>query len=434
MVNLSQITLRAARPDERPWIQQQLTLHHYLGAASLAGDQLTQLAEYDGQVVALVLWGACAKTLKAREARIGWDARTRRERSKLVVNQARFCVLVQQPNLASRVLALSLKALPGQWEQAHGYQPLLAESFVDPARFEGTCYKAAGWEVVGLSAGHRRSGDYYLPGSTPKQLWLKPLHPRAYALLCGPKDLLPQDCRGHEPMASMGAAPLSLRLMGSLVDAMGLVTDPRRGNRTHRLYCVLAIYAMGLLMGYSRPADMLRLAQQMSPKQREVLGYRRKGKAFIAPGRDVMYTLLGKVDPEDFARVLNAWLERERGHLPRALALDGKTVKNRIAQVVSVVDHETGQTRAVAPILSADKQHEVPVARALLGSMDLNGAVVTLDAGHTNAATAHTIIDQGGDYLMQVKGNTPAVQAVAEAAVAGKQPLFSPRKSGMGAS
>jgi hypothetical protein len=427
MVNLSNLTVRVLRPDERPRCQALLTEHHYLGAAALAGDQLWQVAEHDGAWVALIAWGACAKALKAREAYIGWDARTRQERSKLVVNQARFCVLVHQTNLASRVLALSLKVLPAQWEQAHGYQPLLAESFVDPERFAGTCYKAAGWEAVGLSEGHRRHGDYYVPDSTPKQLLLKPLHPQACALLRGPKEHLPKACQASAPLACMGAAPLNLKQMDSLMEAFRKVPDPRRGNRTHRLHCVLAIYAMGLLMGYSRPADMLRLAQQLNPKQREALGYHRPrgSKVYLAPGRDVMYTLLGRVDPKVFAEVLTDWLKQHQGKLPRALAIDGKTVKDRLAQVVSIVEHESGATVAVAPILTADKEHEVPTARALLGSMDLEGAVVSLDAGHSNSATAHTIVQQGGDYLMQLKGNTPVMQAVAQSKVAGKEPLFS---------
>lgn len=435
-LDLSRVRIRAADADEHPRCEQELATHHYLPEAQVAGNRGWQIAECDGRWVAVILWCAAAKRLKGREEWIGWDPRTRAERLKLVVQQARFCLLQTQPNLASRILGESVRHLPEWWQQKHGYTPLLAETFVDPERFESTCYRAAGWSEAGATAGHRRAGrDYYQPGAGLKSLWLKPLRPNAAVLLRGPLELLPSECRAAQPVAAMGVLPVKLAQAESLCSALASVPDPRARNRHHRLATVLTIAALAILMGRQRPADFVRLAQQLNARQREALGYYRPpGKrARVAPGSDVFYTLLGRVDPQAFAVVLNAWLQAHHGELPAALALDGKAVTDRLAQVVSLVAQETGATVAGAPVLAVDKEHEVPAARALLAQTDLTGSCVSLDAGHANHETAHTIVTAGGEYLIQLKGNAPAVQAAAAHALQGKTPLFSPTTASMAA-
>ncbi|MEQ1771686.1 MAG: ISAs1 family transposase [Devosia sp.] len=428
-LNLARVQVRAARADETARCEQELAAHHYLPVAQVAGDRGWQIAECDGQWVAVLLWCAAAKRLKAREAWIGWDPRTRAERLKLVVQQARFCLLTTQPNLASRVLGEAVRHLPDWWQQLHGYTPLLAETFVDPQRFEGTCYRAAGWAEAGASAGHRRAGrDYYEPGAGLKSVWLKALRPDAAVRLRGPLALLPPECRAAQPVAAMGVLPVKLAQAESLFAAFGRVPDPRARNSHHRLATVLTITALAILMGRQRPADFVRLAQQLNARQRQALGYYRPpGKKLgVAPGSDVFYTLLGRVDPAALAAVLNDWLQAQHGQLPQALALDGKAVTDRLAQVVSLVAQETGATVALAPVLSAEKEHEVPSARALLAATDLTDTLVSLDAGHANHATARTIVSAGGEYLIQLKGNAPTVHAAAAHALLGAAPLFRP--------
>jgi hypothetical protein len=427
-LNLSRVQVRAARADEHARCEQELAAHHYLPSARVVGERGWQIAECDGRWVAVLLWCSAAKRLKAREAWIGWDPRTQAERLKLVVQQARFCLLHTQPNLASRVLGESVRHLPEWWQQKHGYTPLLAETFVDPARFEGTCYRAAGWHEAGATTGHRRAGrDYYYPGEGVKSLWLKPLRPDAAFRLRGPVETLPPECRAAQPVATMGILPVKLAQLESLHAAFARVPDPRARNSHHRLATVLTITALAILMGRQRPADFLRLAQQLNARQREALGYYRPpGKKIRqAPGRDVFYTLLGRVDPQALATVLNTWLQAQHGQLPQALALDGKAVTDRLAQVVSLVSQATGATVALAPVLAVEKEHEVPAARALLGAIDLAGALVSLDAGHTNHETARTIVASGGEYLIQLKDNAAAVRAAAAHALAGQAPLFS---------
>ena len=127
-VNLGGVRIRAAQDDEHEGCEAERAAHHDLPLAEVAGERGWQIAECDGRWVAVILWCAAAKRVKAREEWIGWDPRTRAERLKLVVQQARCCLLRAAPNLASRVLGEAVRHLPQWWQEKHGYTPLLAEN------------------------------------------------------------------------------------------------------------------------------------------------------------------------------------------------------------------------------------------------------------------------------------------------------------------
>lgn len=103
-------------------------------------------------------FSAAARRVDSRDRWIGWSEAARRENLHMVVNQSRFLIppMVKVPNLASHVLALASRRISQDWQERHGYQPLLLESFVERERFQGTCYRAANWQVVGLTTGRGR--------------------------------------------------------------------------------------------------------------------------------------------------------------------------------------------------------------------------------------------------------------------------------------
>lgn len=170
---------------------------HGLGAGNEAGDRLCQLVMEDGKLAGVLVWCAAAWHLKDRDEAVGWDAVTRSERLKLVVQLRRFLVLeaARRPNLASQCLGAGMRELVGHWEKEHGYRPLLAESFSDPESHAGTVYKATNWTLGGTTKGFSQSReDFYVPNGRPKKLWLKQLDPKAYQLMCARE--LPEVCRG----------------------------------------------------------------------------------------------------------------------------------------------------------------------------------------------------------------------------------------------
>ncbi|WP_221899552.1 Druantia anti-phage system protein DruA [Bathymodiolus platifrons methanotrophic gill symbiont] len=77
------------------------------------------------------------------------------ERLNLVINNNRFLIFpwINVPNLASKALALVTKQIRNDWQTAHGYRPVLIETFVDDSQYLGTCYQAANWECIGKSSG-----------------------------------------------------------------------------------------------------------------------------------------------------------------------------------------------------------------------------------------------------------------------------------------
>jgi hypothetical protein len=132
------------------------------------------------------------------------------------------------------------------------------------------------------------------------------------------------------------------------------------------------------------------------------------------PGYSVYRDVLKALDLEAFARVLTEWLAANRGSLPAALALDGKMIRDTIG-VLSLVEVETGVPAGLRIMTQkeGDGAHcEKSVARELVDEMpDAQGALISGDALHTDKTMAHIAVENGADYLLQVKGNQPTIKA-----------------------
>jgi hypothetical protein len=257
---LREVSLRLVQPDELPAARAALDAEHYLDAPKPAECDVVQLALRGEQVVAIVVWTRAAQRLAARDAWIKWDPRTRARRVPLLVQNSRVLVLSRprQPNLASRVLGLAVAALPVQWQKRRGVTPLLAETFVDPERYQGTCYKAAGWIEVGQTAGCGRHGDdYYVRHDKPKRLWLRPLGEDAAPRLRDPFQALP----GEQPRA-FGQSPVPVKTATSLADALFTVADPRRAQGLQfPLHAMLAAAVLAIAGGVNTVAGLFRFGK-----------------------------------------------------------------------------------------------------------------------------------------------------------------------------
>lgn len=415
------VLVRVCPAHRTRWFDEQLRDHHYLGAGRPVGDYLRQIAEVDGQPCALLVWGPSCYALKDRDLWIGWSAWQRVERLKLVVQNRRFLLLSpkgQSPNLASQTLGAALRALPGQWQECFGYQPLLAESFTDPEAYAGTCYKASNWQAVGWSAGYsRHRADFYIPNERPKKLWLHELGTAGRAGLRARK--VPAPCQAGVCLPPTGVLPLHQKQMLSLRETLRQAPDPRSKNIRFRTGPVLTIVAMALLAGRREIAEIARFAHTLRQPQRRHLGLpRKKGtKAFYqVPGYSVFYQLLTRMDPEAFAQTLTGWLQNAAGLLPAALALDGKMIRDHIG-LLTLAQHEDGAPQAVAVYDQKEgtERCELSAAQALLESLPaLDGKLITADPLHCQRKAARTIVEKGGDYLLQIKGNQPRLLAQAE--------------------
>jgi len=159
--------------------------YHYLGAGPLCGAQTRYLVRCDrhGWLGALAFRSATLR-LKKREEWIGWSERARRANLGRVILNSRFLILpsIDVPNLASHVLSRATEQVAQDWEARYGLRPVLAETFVDPQRFRGSCYQAANWELIGHSAGREHRNGKRCEG--PKDLYVYPMARDFRQVLC----------------------------------------------------------------------------------------------------------------------------------------------------------------------------------------------------------------------------------------------------------
>lgn len=160
--------------------------HHYLGYRPVVGEKLKYLAFLDGEIVACSGWGSAAFKCAVRDSFVGWTTQQRKTNLSLVANNVRFLILpwVRIKHLASKVLAANLRRLSADWSEAYGHPIVLAETFVDTARFLGTCYRAANWRHLGETAGLSKRGNRYDHHGNSKAVLVYPLHRKLKEKLC----------------------------------------------------------------------------------------------------------------------------------------------------------------------------------------------------------------------------------------------------------
>ena len=151
--------------------------YHYLGYRQPFGCFLRYFITSTAGLLGCILMAGAAKALQARDQWIGWDRQRRQQNLPWVINNTRLLIFpwVRSGQLGSHTLGQLARRVGADWQARWGYEPLLLETFVDPARFAGTCYRAAGWLALARTTGRglARPGQRY--ESTPKLLYVKPL-------------------------------------------------------------------------------------------------------------------------------------------------------------------------------------------------------------------------------------------------------------------
>jgi len=161
-------------------IRQLLAQYHYRGFNGAVGENVQYLArDVRGQELAVMVFGAAAWKVAARDQFIGWSAQQRSQRLGWVANQQRFLILpwVRAPHLASHLLALATGRLSQDWQSRYGHPVCLVETFVERDRFVGTAYQAAGWRCLGQTTGRTRQDRQHALATPLKTVWVRALHP-----------------------------------------------------------------------------------------------------------------------------------------------------------------------------------------------------------------------------------------------------------------
>lgn len=175
------------RTDEEPLFNGLIEEHHYLGYTQPVGEHLKYLVYADNRPVACLAWSSAPRHLAPRDRFIGWPAEARRRNIRFVAYNPRFLILpwVEVRHLASHLLGRMTRMLPGEWERVYGHPVYFAETFVDPTRFKGTCYRAANWVWLGRTTGRGKDDRTNRPNRVLKDVLGYPLTRRFRALLSG---------------------------------------------------------------------------------------------------------------------------------------------------------------------------------------------------------------------------------------------------------
>lgn len=184
-VSSVQLEIVDGRDRTKLW-NEYLDRHHYLGYSKPFGCTLRYFIVCDRGLLGCALVAGASKAIAARDEWIGWSKQRRQQNLPWVINNTRFLIFpwVKIRHLASHVLGQLARRVREDWLLRWGYEPLLMETFVDPAKFQATCYRAAGWIELGCTTGRglRRKGEAYT--STPKLIYVKPLSEDFREQLC----------------------------------------------------------------------------------------------------------------------------------------------------------------------------------------------------------------------------------------------------------
>jgi len=305
-----ELIVRPIRGEERETWDQLMAAHHYLGLKHLVGESIRYVALLNGQWVALLGWTSAAYKSGPRDKWIGWDEDTRHKRLKFLANNARFLILpeVRVKNLASQILAANLKRLPGDWVKVYDHPVWLTETFIDHARFAGTCYRAAGFLPLGQTRGFRRNAGYYYEHGAAKTILVRPLHQQARQWLTAPF-LSPALLMGKNPLADLNQLSVE-----ELLTRLKEVAIPRmpRGVR-HQSSVVLTVIVCAVLSGAESFLGLGRWAANLPQNTLRRLGAQRspKQRRFVPPNEITFRRALRVVDMPSFCRAVAGWLDSQ---------------------------------------------------------------------------------------------------------------------------
>lgn len=165
------------RTDKEPLCGALLEQHHYLGYTQPVGEHLKYVVYAGERPVACFAWSSAPRHLEPRDRFIGWSAAARRHNIRLVAYNTRFLILpwVEVRHLASHLLGTMMRRLSADWQRLYGHPIYFAETFVDPERFAGTCYRAANWIWLGRTTGRGKDDQTHRINRSRKDVLGYPL-------------------------------------------------------------------------------------------------------------------------------------------------------------------------------------------------------------------------------------------------------------------
>jgi hypothetical protein len=165
------------RTADEPLFNSLMEHYHYLAYEQPVGEHLKYLAWAQGRPIACLAWSSAPRHLGSRDRYIGWSAEARRRNIRFIAYNTRFLILpwIRVPHLASHILGNVTRVLSADWERMYGHPVYFAETFIDPGRFRGACYRAANWQLLGVTTGRGKNDHTNKPNRPIKEILGLPL-------------------------------------------------------------------------------------------------------------------------------------------------------------------------------------------------------------------------------------------------------------------
>jgi hypothetical protein len=162
--------------------------YHPLGYTQPVGEHLKYVIYARGTPLACMGWSSAPRHIGCRDRYIGWSQEVRRRNIHLLAYNTRYLILpwAKVPCLASHLLGEVARRISRDWETLYCHPIHFLETFVEPERFRGTCYRAANWIRLGLTTGRGKDDQTHKANRTLKEVWGYPLSRDFRAKLCGP--------------------------------------------------------------------------------------------------------------------------------------------------------------------------------------------------------------------------------------------------------
>lgn len=189
-------------------------------------------------------------------------------------------------------------------------------------------------------------------------------------------------------------------------ESFSIIEDPRAPGKTlHHFGEVLFLCVTGVLCGMNGFAEISHFGKK------QISWFRQWGKfSHGIPTGQTLSNIFSLVNPDQFQKCLIAHIKQLNPELKKnIIALDGKSLRGshshlRKAQhAVSAWAVDPGVT--LAQCFVDEKSNEITAFPKLLELLDLKEKIITIDAMGTQTKIAKQIIEQGGDYVLAVKGN-----------------------------
>jgi Domain of unknown function (DUF4338) len=153
------VVQQVRRTADEPLFNGLIEHYHYLGYEQPVGEHLKYLIWSQERPIGCLAWSSAPRHLGSRDRYIGWSMEARRRNIRFIAYNTRFLILpwVQVPHLASHILSRVTATLSRDWQQMYGHPIWFVETFIDPERFRGTCYRAANWVLLGRTTGRGKN-------------------------------------------------------------------------------------------------------------------------------------------------------------------------------------------------------------------------------------------------------------------------------------